>query len=140
MKLYDGIVRLEGSVANEVAKTGMTAAEVEVLRALHGADAVVGLKPSKPASVKRTSVQERERLMSIYADSSSLTAVDAGKKAAMFTELFGHARSPLPEDLDLSEPTEDEVEGDGIIEAEAAAPVAPVKTATRTKQPADAYA
>lgn len=116
MKLYDGIVRHQGLTTNEIHKTGMTAAEVEVLRALHGQDAVVGIVPSTPANTKRTSAEERQRLTMIYADPASLTGVDGANKAKMLTELFGHPRLPLPDDL--ADPVADEgEETSGVSEA-----------------------
>lgn len=104
MKLYDCTVRLGGSLVNEVQKTEVTAAEIEVLRHLHGgADSVINIKPSldgkKHKSVKRTSAEERQRLSDVYANTTLLTDIDAKKKKAMMTELFGHDRLPLPEDL-----------------------------------------
>lgn len=104
MKLFDCTVRLDGSPLNEVNKTEVTAAEIAVLRALHGADAVINIKASlddkqKPKVVKRANIEERRRLHEIYASNQSLTAVDAKKKLEMMTGLFGHESMPLPDDV-----------------------------------------
>lgn len=45
MKRYEGTVRLGGDLRHTVPKTGMSAAEIVVLRYIHGHDAVVDLKP-----------------------------------------------------------------------------------------------
>jgi hypothetical protein len=103
MKLYDCTVRLNGSLHNEVNKADVTPAEVHVLRALHGSDAVINVKPAmdgkKHKVSKVKSAEERARLTAIYANPTSLTAEDSKKKRAMLTELFGHESMPLPEEL-----------------------------------------
>jgi len=64
MQTYDCKVRLGGELKNEVEKLECTAAEIMVLRHIHGSDAVVGLK--KRRMDKRPHLAERERLDSIY--------------------------------------------------------------------------
>lgn len=120
MKLYDCVVRLDGSVLNTVPKTACTAAEIEVLRALHGKDAVQDIVEGNPKADKRTSAQERARLKRIYADPQSLSDVSAKKKEAMLVNLFGHDSLPLPDAL--VEQVEDEVD-----EVDVADEVVPVK-------------
>lgn len=69
-RLYDCTVRLNGEMKNEVRKTGVTAAEIAVLTAIHeGADAGVGaVHGVTPAgSANRDDEQERARLANIYA-------------------------------------------------------------------------
>lgn len=98
MDLYRGKLRLAGSVMNEVAKVNMTAAEIEVLRALHGADAVVDIV--RTGKDGRTSAQERQRLNHLYANPDANTTESLRKKVEMMRGLFGHDRLPLPETLD----------------------------------------
>lgn len=43
MRLYNCKVRLSGSLYNEVQKSNVTAAEVHILKILHGGDAVIDL-------------------------------------------------------------------------------------------------
>lgn len=110
MKLYDCILRLDGSVLNEVQKAGVTAAEIMVLRALHGADAVHGIVPGNPKADRRTSVIERARLRQLYADPQSLSDVSAKKKEAVLVNLFGHESMPLPDEIVEAVEVEDDEE------------------------------
>lgn len=64
MKLYDCRVRLAGLVHHEVPKFAATEKEIVLLRGLHGADAVVGIKSVGDAT--RTDDSEHQRLASIY--------------------------------------------------------------------------
>lgn len=64
MQTYSGTIRLAGSLYNEVSKSGMTPAEVILLRKIHGSDAVVDLEPS--GEINRTDTTERRRLEDIY--------------------------------------------------------------------------
>lgn len=96
MKLFDCKVRLAGDVANEVLKRGISDAEITLLRAIHGNDAVVDVVDTKldalrhevvrdvnvslldaernkpipvvDGEVERTSAQERERLAFLYGE------------------------------------------------------------------------
>ncbi len=95
-KLYTAKVRLSGSVLNEVPKDDLTAPEIEVLRALHGSDAVVEIKET--GEHKRTHAQERARLKQIYASQGMGEQVK--KKLALMTEIFGHERLPLPTSIE----------------------------------------
>lgn len=118
---------------NEVAKVGMTAAEIEVLRAIHGPDAVVDI--AKTGDAKRTHAEERARLYQVYANPDANTTESLKKKMDMMRGLFGHDRLPLPETLaDLA--SEEVVTAQ---EEEQAAPVAPVRTRV-TKAQAPAFA
>lgn len=127
MKLFDCVLRLEGSLLNQVPKTGITVAEIEVLRAIHGSDAVADIVPGTPANTKRTSAEERARLAEVYASPNLLTGNQHAKRKEMLTGLFGHERLPLPDDL--ADPAEDE--GNGGVEAteEVVVPKAPIKRA-----------
>lgn len=76
MRLFSCKVRLKGSLYNEVVKPEVTAAEIAVLRHIHGgADAVADIKPLGREAVDRfedehttprTSQSERARLMALY--------------------------------------------------------------------------
>lgn len=66
MQLANCHVRLSGDMTNEVFKPGVTPAEVAVLRALHGADAVVKIQPT--VMDKRPHAQEFDRLKQVYGD------------------------------------------------------------------------
>lgn len=66
MKLYDCKVRLQGEVKDEVRKYGVTAAEIKVLRRIHGDDAVLEIADNGAAD--RNEHEERERLEAVYGD------------------------------------------------------------------------
>lgn len=57
-------LRLSGDVGNTVSKKGISVAEIAVLRAIHGDDAVVDIQPI--TNDKTPHKQERARLMEIY--------------------------------------------------------------------------
>ncbi len=125
--LYDCKVRLSGSVLNEVPRTNVSAAEIFVLRGIHGEDAVVditdakirqkeetaraketGWAPKHPEARRQSA--EREYLEFVY-----------GEK--IINELFGASFRSLP--TKLAEVEDDE------------APVAPVPTAAKGKAARD---
>lgn len=131
MKLYSCKLRLAGAVTNEVLKDDVTAAEIEVLREIHGGDAVLDIKATGEDG--KTSAQERARLKRIYASEESLSSQSLGKRMAMLRNLFGHDRLALPD-----EPVDrisDEDEGADEVEA-APAPV----VRTRVKKPIESFA
>lgn len=73
MRLFSCKVRLAGSLNNEVAKIGVTAPEINVLRVIHSPPSETGsVDPAvvvevKPAGeVSRTDAEERKRLHELY--------------------------------------------------------------------------
>lgn len=94
MQTYDCKVRLGDSVSNEVRKTDVTAAEVMVLRAIHGEGAVSDIVKKKMD--KRSHAEERKRLYAIYANPEDNNAETVAKKVAMIRNLFGHDALDLP--------------------------------------------
>jgi hypothetical protein len=62
---YDATVRPAGQITHEVPKVGLSAAEVVILRSIHGDDGVVHLRPSKSA---RPAGDERARLIAVYGE------------------------------------------------------------------------
>lgn len=97
MQLYDCKVRLSGSLYNEVPKTGVTAAEITVLRVIHGSDSVADIKPDV-FDRKRSDGSERARLDSIYG--SAISKIEDIKS---LNGIFGVA-APLPQHLPGFEP------------------------------------
>lgn len=91
MQLYSCKVRLSGSLYNEVPKTDITAAEITVLRVIHGNDAVADIKAT--GSVKRTDAEERGDLTRRYG--KALRAFDDIKS---LNGIFGVAGA-LPKEL-----------------------------------------
>lgn len=59
-------VRLMGDMNNEIAKSGVTVAEIVVLRTIHGSDSVV--KIAGTGNDKRPHAAELERLKGLYGD------------------------------------------------------------------------
>ena len=95
MQLYDCTVRLNGSLYNEVPKSGVTAAEIAVLKAIHqgpdvGTQSVHNIRPTK--HVDRENYDERMRLEQIYGP-----AVAKHEHIKTLTALFGHVTAPLPQ-------------------------------------------
>lgn len=87
MQIFSGTVRLGGSRDNEVFIPDMSAAEVVLLRHLHGSDEGVAhlkLIGDEP----RTDADERERL--------TLKYVTHVKSRATFEGVFGNAYQALP--------------------------------------------
>lgn len=116
MKLYTCKLRLAGATTNEILKSDITAAEVEVLRELHGVDAVVDIKAS--GDTDRSSQEERARLRREYANPESLNTQMAAKRATMLRNLFGHERLPLPDEvLDPVTDEGDDFEAPTAVEA-----------------------
>lgn len=100
MQLYDCEVRLGGSLMHTVTKNEVTAPEIMCLRAIHGGDAVVNIRPRR--NDRRSHRAEVDRLRAKY------------PKA--FAEVFGTTHiERLPQKLDGVGVTEEveEVEEDG---------------------------
>lgn len=132
-KLYACKLRLNGNVLNEIRKTDVTAAEIEVLRALHGSDSVLDIEET--GRVNRSDRDERQRLTQEYASFSIGEALE--RKRRMLTELFGHARNPLPKDMDDVSAEDD---GRGGAEADRDIPVAPTRRTRVAKSDIPAFA
>jgi len=66
MKLYKCKVRLHANPNDEVRKKDVTAAEIKLLRLLHGEDAVIEISVSGEAD--RGEMEERDRLAQAYGE------------------------------------------------------------------------
>lgn len=97
MDIFTGKLRLAGSIQNEIPKTDMTAAEVVLLRAIHGHDSVVDLK--RTGSHKMLHAEERERLITLYGEAKNPDG------QFYFREMFGPEHRELPTKvLDYQDP------------------------------------
>lgn len=110
MQPYKCKLRLNGNLNNEVVKRGVTAPEIMVLRALHGADAVVDISEDGPMD-KRSHSEERARIMLLYANQEAMTDVTFKARMEMMRNLFGpdSGTIPLPArlpDTQVAEPAE----------------------------------
>ncbi len=95
MKLYSAKVRLYGEVKDEVQMADITAAEVRVLRSIHGDDAVVDVQEAGNAD--RNEAQERHRLEGIYGE-KTVASLFGAPIAQIGTELTADTPdAPVPE-------------------------------------------
>ncbi|TWA89580.1 hypothetical protein [Bradyrhizobium stylosanthis] len=116
MKLYSCKLRLAGATTNEIFKGEVTAAEIEVLRELHGIDAVLDIKEAGENS--KTSAEERVRLKQLYANPESLNTQMAARRLTLLRNLFGHDRLPLPDEvMDPVVASDDDFEEPTAVEA-----------------------
>jgi len=92
MKQYNCRVRLGGGVGHEVPKQNVSEIEINFFRAVHGQDAVVGIK--KIAEVNISQEDELRRLGDIYKDKVVEAAL--GVKIIRF--------APIVEDADEDAP------------------------------------
>jgi len=109
MYRYSAKIRLGGSVTNEVQKSNLSAAEITILRRLHGNDAVSQVEEGVNDNVSHE--EERSRLQVTY-DRALLKV----QPPTTFEQLFGHSHQPLPVRL----------MGFGAKPVDAPAPEAPV--------------
>lgn len=66
MQVANCNLRLNGDINNEIFKPAVTVAEIVILRAIHGADAVVNIQPLR--NDKREHAKELNRLKDEYGD------------------------------------------------------------------------
>lgn len=95
MRLYSCTVRLSGSLYNEVPKTDVTAAEIFIMRVLHGEDAVVQVYET--GKNKATQTDERARLEEVYGN-GLVAAQKARTPHEAISAVFGIA-GQLPDDI-----------------------------------------
>lgn len=85
-------VRLNDSAAHTVPKVGVTPAEILILQAIHGASAVVNIRPVQQD--RRSSNEEWDRLQAAYGRAPD-GLMDAGN-GALLQKLFPGAMPKLP--------------------------------------------
>jgi hypothetical protein len=98
MKLYNCKVRLHANPNDEVRRRHVTAAEVRVLRKLHGEDAVIEI--SEAGETDRNHDQERDRLAQAYGEKvvTSLFGVPIVKIETEITDPMAEIEAaPAPE-------------------------------------------
>jgi len=96
MYRYTGILRLDGNVYNEIIKEKMSAAEVMILRKLHGDDAFREL--TELSTDCSDYDEERAKLMRIYVADGRLESRTKFNEVNFIT-MFGPAHMQLPERL-----------------------------------------
>jgi hypothetical protein len=87
--MYNCHVRLGGTTTSEVPLYGISAAEIIVLRHVHGLDAVVRIEAKNQATASNSAM--RELLQKKY---------EGENKHGMINSLFGPSHMPLPQELD----------------------------------------
>ena len=129
MKYYNCRVRLNGDLHNETPRMNATAAEVVVLREIHGADAIVALEEVKfkksEAPVRKdvdgNEISEREYL-------------DRRYKPAAVVAAIGHKNADLPKEVEIPADNADDRNAELLKELEEER----AKRAEAEKQLADA--
>jgi hypothetical protein len=96
-QLYNCVVRLNGSMKNEVRLSDVTAAEIQVLKAIHnsvdaGVEVVYNIV--RAGKVDRDDYEERERLTATYG--RALAKIEGIKSLAT---LVGHETVPLSQSI-----------------------------------------
>lgn len=96
MRLYSCKVRLSGSLYNEVPKFDVTAAEVHILRLLHGNDSIANLEETGKNKIGQA--EERDRLIELYGPGLSAMRQLREMPNQAFAGVFGIG-GRLPEDI-----------------------------------------
>jgi hypothetical protein len=95
MQLCDIELRLGGQLTSTVHKQDVTPAEIQVLWAIHGEDAVTNVRPRKMD--KRTHKAEYDRLVGLYGRAPD-GLMDAGN-GALLEKIYPGAQKVLPVSL-----------------------------------------
>jgi hypothetical protein len=90
MHRYNVKVRIGGSVMNEVRKDKISAAEVMILRKLHGDDSVIDIHELE--NDRSSHEQEREHLKRVY----GVSRMTENRTRLNFTQMFGPDHVELP--------------------------------------------
>lgn len=115
MDIANVIVALGGDKDNTIPKFNVTAAEIAVLRTLHGSDAVFDIQPIGTVSTKNR--DERARLVHIYGNAKD----NDGK--SIVGQLFPGAAARVFETLDELELPEDFFKAETRVTASTPSPV-----------------
>jgi len=104
MQMYKATIRPGGQVTHEVPRDNLTAAEVILLRHIHGDDAVLHLGRTK-TSTKFKRDAERDRLVAAYGDKPVAAAFGssfgAGLPEEVPTDWLNNREQKAPEDNPL---------------------------------------
>lgn len=94
MQICSATIRLAGSVQNTVFRDDITPAEILVLQAIHGNDAVIDILPIE--KVERSQNVEWDRLTSRYDRSGGPDTPDGKEDVSIVSRLFPGAVKRLP--------------------------------------------
>lgn len=113
MNLYDVVVRIGGSLYNEVERFSITAPEVQMLQALHGEDAVRQIK--HVGTSNETDISIRERMSDYFGTGRVESNRSGGDLVAKF---FGPKTMPLPGRIEgvehINPQVDKEMSGDNV--------------------------
>lgn len=94
MQICSATIRLAGSVQNTVFRNDITPAEILVLQAIHGGDAVIDILPIE--KIERSQNAEWDRLTSRYDRSGGPDTPDGKEDVSIVSRLFPGAVKRLP--------------------------------------------
>lgn len=146
MQICSATIRLAGSVQNTVFRNDITPAEILVLQAIHGGDAVIDILPIE--KIERSQNAEWDRLTSRYDRSGGPDTPDGKEDVSIVSRLFPGAVKRLPVTLSeigleaneapesAPEPEETPKRRGGRKAAEPAAVIAAAPTADAIPAPA----
>lgn len=97
MQICSATIRLAGSVQNTVFRNNLTPAEILILQAIHGGDAVIDILPIE--KVERTQHAEWDRLTGLYDRSGGPDTPDGKEDVSIVSRLFPGAVKRLPVSL-----------------------------------------
>lgn len=95
MNLYNVIVRVGGSLYNEVERLNITAPEVVMLQTLHGDDSIRNI--THVGQIEESNASIRERLADYYGTGRIETGRSGG---SLVKSCFGPKTMPLPDRVD----------------------------------------
>jgi hypothetical protein len=95
MQRANCMVRLNGDLNNVVPKSGVTPAEILILRHIHGQESVVDIRPTEFDERVRNE-RELERLARAYDQGSSFVAKPGDQHKSVIETLFPGAMKKLP--------------------------------------------
>ena len=99
MQLCNLTLRLGGSLLHTVPKTDVTPGEILILRAIHGDDACVDIRPTR-VDHKMLQNQLWERLAGLYDGASAFQATPGEESKSIMRSLFPGAMRKLPTTLE----------------------------------------
>jgi hypothetical protein len=105
MHIYSAFVRPGGSLLNEIPKIGLSAAEIVVLRGIHGNDSVIKIQWT--GSDRRKHAAERDRLVALYGEKAFANVFGTGYSIKLPNEL-----PDVPTDESAEVAAEEEAEED----------------------------
>lgn len=97
MQICSATIRLAGSVQNTVFRSNITPAEILILQAIHGGDAVIDILPIE--KIERTQNAEWDRLTGLYDRSGGPDTPDGKDDVSIVSRLFPGAVKRLPVSL-----------------------------------------